>query len=107
MGPKLFLTIQIILDGYQSFWTGLIRFIFFRYSPVKGYDPIESQRRLERYAIDHQGYAAPYAETQLTREEFSEMFGVAQQKYQKLREELDCEKAFPHVYEKISKLGRS
>jgi len=77
------------------------------YSPVKGYDPIESQRRLERYAIDHQGYAAPYAETQLTREEFSEMFGVAQQKYQKLREELDCEKAFPHVYEKISKLGRS
>jgi len=51
--------------------------------------------------------AAPYAETQLTREEFSEMFGVAQQKYQKLREELNCEKAFPHVYEKISKLGRS
>ena len=43
----------------------------------------------------------------LCREEFSEMFGVAQQKYQKLREELDCEKAFPHVYEKISKLGRS
>ena len=43
----------------------------------------------------------------LCREEFSEMFGVAQQKYQKLREELNCEKAFPHVYEKISKLGRS
>ena len=43
----------------------------------------------------------------LCREEFTEMFGVAQQKYQKLREELDCEKAFPHVYEKISKLGRS
>ena len=41
------------------------------------------------------------------REEFSEMFGVAQEKYQKLREELDCEKAFPHIYEKISKLGRS
>merc|ERR1719273_2886588 len=77
------------------------------YSPVKGYDPVKSQRRLERYAIDHEGYAAPYAETQLTFEEFNEMFHFSLQKYMKLRAELQCEKAFPHVYEKISKLGRS
>ena len=62
---------------------------------------------MERYAIDHQGYAAPYAETQLTYEEFNEMFEYSLRTYHKLREQLDCEKAFPHVYEKISKLGRS
>ena len=61
---------------------------------------------MERYAIDHEGYAAPYAETQLTFEEFNEMFHFSLQKYMKLRAELQCEKAFPHVYEKISKLGR-
>ena len=77
------------------------------YSPLKNYHPIENQRRMERYAIDHQGYAAPYAETQLTLEEFNEMFGYNMRTYTKLRKEFDCEKAFPHVYEKISKLGRS
>ena len=89
--------------------------MYFRYSPLKGYDPIphpiENQRRMERFAIDHQGYAAPapmaYAETQLTFEEFNEMFAYSLKTYDKLRKDLDCEKAFPHVYEKISKLGRS
>merc|ERR1712062_61042 len=77
------------------------------YSPIKGYNLIESQRRMERFAIDHQGYAAPYAETQLTFEEFNEMFEFNLRTYYQLRKELNCEKAFPHVYEKISKLGRS
>ena len=62
---------------------------------------------MERYAIDHEGYVAPYAETQLTFEEFNEMFEFQLRNYHKLRKEYDCEKAFPHVYEKISKLGRS
>ena len=78
-----------------------------RYSPLKSYHPIESQRRMERYAIDHEGYVAPYAETQLTLEEFNEMFNFQLENYRKLRKEFDCEKAFPHVYEKISKLGRN
>jgi len=77
------------------------------YSPLKSYHPIESQRRMERYAIDHEGYVAPYAETQLTFEEFNEMFDFQLKNYHKLRKEFDCEKAFPHVYEKISKLGRN
>lgn len=76
------------------------------YSPIKGYNPIVAQRALERFAIDHNGYVAPYAETQLTREEFNEMFGFGLKTYHRLRREMDCEKAFPHVYEKISKLGR-
>lgn len=62
---------------------------------------------MERYAINHQGYVAPYAETQLTLEEFDEMFGFNLKIYYKMRKQWNCEKAFPHVYEKISKLGRS
>ncbi len=77
------------------------------YSPIKGYDPIEHQRRMERFAIDHDAYVAPYAETQLTFEEFNEMFAFNMRNYDKMRKRLNCEKAFPHVYEKISKLGRS
>ena len=79
----------------------------FRYSPIKGYDPKENQRKMERYATDHDGYVAPYAETQLTFEEFNEMFAYSLKIYDKLRKLNDSEKAFPHVYEKISKLGRS
>ena len=62
---------------------------------------------MERYAIDHAGYVAPYAETQLNFEEFYEMFDYSLKIYDKLRKENNSEKAFPHVYEKISKLGRS
>ncbi len=62
---------------------------------------------MERYATNYGGYVAPYAETQLTFEEFNEMFGYSLKNYDRLRKEMDCEKAFPHVYEKISKLGRS
>ena len=81
--------------------------IQYRYSPIKGYDPIENQRKMERYATDHDGYVAPYAETQLTFEEFNEMFAHGLKIYDKLRKLNNSEKAFPHVYEKISKLGRS
>ena len=49
----------------------------------------------------------PYAETQLTFEEFNEMFSFSLRIYKQLRKEMECENAFPHVYEKISKLGRS
>ena len=62
---------------------------------------------MERHAIDHEGYVALYAETQLTFEEFNEMFAENFKTYTHLRKEMDCEKAFPHVYEKVSKLGRS
>ena len=35
------------------------------------------------------------------------MFNFQLKTYHKLRKEFDCEKAFPHAYEKISKLGRN
>ncbi len=51
-------------------------------------------------------YVALYAETQLSREEFDEMLAFPLRNYDKLRKELDCEDAFPHIYEKISRMGR-
>ena len=79
------------------------------WSPIPGFDPIESQRRMERFAIDRQGLAALYAETQLTEEEYREMFNCQGlvDLYERLRRAYKCEDAFPTVYEKISKLGRS
>ena len=64
---------------------------------------------MERFATDHQGYAALYAETQLTEEEFIEMFNSdgRYDSYVKMRKELKCENAFPTTYEKVSRLGRS
>ncbi len=40
---------------------------------------------MERYAIDQKGYVALYAETQLTRKDFYDMFGFNLRNYDKLR----------------------
>jgi hypothetical protein len=49
---------------------------------------------------------ALYAETQLTREEFNEMLAFPLRNYARVRKEFGAEAAFPHIYEKISLLGR-
>ena len=46
----------------------------FSETQLEHFDQVGSQRRLERWAIDHEGYVAPYAETMLTIEEYYEMF---------------------------------
>lgn len=45
-----------------------------------------------------------YADVYMERQEFWEMFDGTL--YHKLRKELDCEGAFPEVYDKISKAAR-
>ena len=57
----------------------------YRYSKLKGFNRIACQKRMERYAIEQKGYVALYAETQLTREDFYEMFGFNLKNYDKLR----------------------
>ncbi len=65
---------------------GLFRVsLSYRYSKLKGFDRISCQKRMERYAIQQKGYVALYAETQLTREDFYEMFGFNLKNYDKLR----------------------
>lgn len=74
--------------------------------PIQGFDFVGSQKRMERYAIERKSYVALYAETQLTRADFDEMFEFNLRTYYKMRKKFNCDGAFPHVYEKISKLGR-
>ena len=78
-----------------------------RYSPIKGYDQAVTQKVLEKHAMDKDCFVALYAETQLTREDFDHMFRFSMKHYETVRKRLNCARAFPHVYEKISKLGRS
>ena len=59
--------------------------MYFSYSKIPGFDRIASQQRMERYAIDQKGYVALYAETQLTRKDFYDMFGFNLRNYDKLR----------------------
>ena len=46
-----------------------------------------------------------YADSYLTREEFSTMFDL--DLYSEMREKYRCQNAFPHVYDKINKHARS
>jgi delta24-sterol reductase len=64
-------------------------------------------KKIEKFCIENSGHVALYGETQLTREEFYDMFNPYYDNYDVIRKKYDCEKAFPHVYEKISKLGRA
>jgi hypothetical protein len=41
---------------------------------LETFDQVASQRRLERWAIDHEAYVALYADTMLTIDEYNEMF---------------------------------
>jgi delta24-sterol reductase len=65
------------------------------------------QRKTEKYLIENKGYVALYGETELSIEEFYQMFEDVGNNYDRMRKTYDCEKAFPHVYNKISKLGRN
>ncbi|TRY78727.1 hypothetical protein TCAL_09304 [Tigriopus californicus] len=87
-------------------WNDLnVDFGVYGFTGVKSYHPVEGQKRFEKYMIDNEGFPALYAETQFTEEEFRQMVNL--DTYERLRRELNCEGAFPHLYEKVSKLGRT
>jgi delta24-sterol reductase len=62
---------------------------------------------MEAYALERKSYVALYAENELTKEDFEQMFEFNLKNYYKMRKKFNCDGAFPHVYEKISKLGRN
>ncbi|XP_040577304.2 LOW QUALITY PROTEIN: delta(24)-sterol reductase-like [Lepeophtheirus salmonis] len=76
-------------------------------SPVPNLDQGKVQKILEKYCLDKRAIVALYAETQLTYEEFYQMFKNSLDLYYVLRKKYGCEEAFPTVYDKISKIGRS
>ena len=72
----------------------------------ESYSKVKTIRALEKWARDHNGYQGLYAEVLMTYEEFQEMFDGRH--YMKMRKKLPLtEEAFPEIFEKISKLGRS
>ncbi|XP_026883717.2 delta(24)-sterol reductase [Electrophorus electricus] len=71
---------------------------------VKHFQAQTSMRQLEKFVRDVHGFQMLYADVYMERQEFWEMFDGTL--YQKLRKELDCEGAFPEVYDKICKAAR-
>ncbi|XP_018326951.2 delta(24)-sterol reductase [Agrilus planipennis] len=71
---------------------------------VLDFKPEKSTRKIEKFAIDHDGYQMLYADTYTTKEEFRNMFD--HKLYDKLRKKLNCEDTFPEVYEKVSRKAR-
>ena len=67
----------------------------------------KGQKRLEDLSIGKKGYVGLYAETLMDREAFDEMYRTFNPRYDEIRKKYGCEEAFPHVYEKISRLGRT
>lgn len=63
-----------------------------------------SMRQLEKYVRDVHGFQMLYADCYMNRDEFWEMFDGSL--YNKLREQLNCNSAFPEVFDKICKAAR-
>ncbi|XP_012941138.1 delta(24)-sterol reductase [Aplysia californica] len=72
---------------------------------TKGFSTVPSTRRLEDFVAEVKGFQMLYADSYLSREQFRAMFDHSL--YDKMRKQLDCEKAFPEVYEKVNRKART
>lgn len=71
----------------------------------EGFNAKEACRKVENFVREKKGYQMMYADSYMTREEFRQMF--AHGVYDKLRAKMPlCLKAFPEVYDKVSKQAR-
>ncbi len=70
------------------------------------FDRLASQRRLEQFTIESGGFVGLYAETAISKTEFLSMFRSYNKDYDVIRRKYGSDKAFPHVYDKISTVGR-
>lgn len=62
-------------------------------------------RKFEKFTLENNGFQALYAETLMSHEEFCTMF--PRSVYDQARDQLPlCKKAFPEIYEKVSRQGR-
>ena len=104
---KLVMNTPTIPDLYPGFQLRFISVYFiFRAANAASYQKEEVQRKMERWCIDREGFVALYAETFLTRAEFTKMFDVQLKYYDELRKEYGLEGAFPKSYDKISTTAR-
>jgi len=72
---------------------------------VKNFVAKTALRNVEKFVRSVKGFQAMYADSHLSREEFREMFDHTV--YDKLRKQYNAEKAFPEIYDKVSKAARS
>ncbi|XP_041358605.1 delta(24)-sterol reductase-like [Gigantopelta aegis] len=68
------------------------------------YETVSTTRNLEAYVRSVKGFQMLYADSYMTREEFYKMFDHSL--YNNMREQLDCSKAFPVVYDKVKRKAR-
>lgn len=63
------------------------------------YNALDATRHMERFLIDHRGYQALYAVTQMSRDEFERMFDCTL--YHKVRQDYGAKHTMMDVYDKI------
>lgn len=68
------------------------------------FDARRTTREIEKFLTDIHAHQMLYADTYTTKEEFRKMFDHTL--YDKMRKKLGCEKAFPEIYDKVSKQAR-
>nr|XP_045626096.1 delta(24)-sterol reductase-like isoform X2 [Procambarus clarkii] len=71
---------------------------------VEGFDPTQTTRKIEEFVRKVKGFQMMYADSYMTREEYREMFDHSL--YDKMREKLNCQNAFPEVYDKVNRKAR-
>ena len=79
---------------------------FYRAANAPNYKKEVVQRKMESWCVEHAGYVALYAETFLTKTEFTKMFYVQLKYYDELRKKYGLDEAFPESYDKISSAAR-
>ncbi|KAJ9584839.1 hypothetical protein L9F63_020806 [Diploptera punctata] len=71
----------------------------------KTYHSVNTTREIEDFVEKVGGFQMLYADSYRTKEEFRKMFN--HKLYDRLRQRLECNKAFPDVYDKVNKRARS
>lgn len=70
----------------------------------KNYDSVETTKKMEDYVKEVKGYQMLYAGTYASEVEFRQMFDHSL--YDRVRDRLRCNKAFPIVYDKVNRKVR-
>ncbi|GFR82564.1 delta(24)-sterol reductase-like [Elysia marginata] len=72
---------------------------------TKHFSTIPSTRRLEDFVSKVNGFQMLYADSYLSESQFRTMFDHSL--YDKMRDQLDCKKAFPEIYDKVNRKART
>ena len=101
------LGLSLSIQGFFYVNLGLFFFLPIRFTGVPTFTRTAVHKRLEDVCLELDGFVALYADTFFGREKFDKMYYKYSKLYEMVRKQMPLtEKAFPHVYEKISSIGR-